>query len=160
MRRGSRRMHANLRTVPVSGDSSGSSDLDRPGLRAGRERLRLQAEKYGELVHRHATSRTELLISSNVTNVTSITDCLSAETRGFATNNSPFTGMIYSDFEPRSSNDIFGNLIDATLDLFLKRNLINLWLHEMNFVLNEINIFFFYEKIIFPLIDILDIIEL
>lgn len=50
MRRGSRRMHADLRTVPVSGDSSGSSDLDRPGLRASRKRLRLQAEKYGEFV--------------------------------------------------------------------------------------------------------------
>lgn len=62
MRRGSRRMHADLRTVPVSGDSSGSSDLDRPGLRASRKRLRVQAEKYGELVHRHATGSTELLI--------------------------------------------------------------------------------------------------
>lgn len=62
MRRGLRRMHADLCAVPVSGDSSGSSDLDRSGLRAGREWLRLQAEKHSELVHWHATGCTELLI--------------------------------------------------------------------------------------------------
>jgi len=41
MRRGSRRMHADLRAVPVPRDSPRSGDLDRPGLRAGGERLRL-----------------------------------------------------------------------------------------------------------------------
>jgi len=41
MRRGSRRMHADLRAVPVPRDSPRPGDLDRPGLRAGGERLRL-----------------------------------------------------------------------------------------------------------------------
>lgn len=66
MRRGSRRVHADLRTVPVSGDSSRSSDLDRPGLRARGERLRLQAEKFGELVQRRAAGYSELLIVRQV----------------------------------------------------------------------------------------------
>lgn len=94
MRRGSRRMHANLRTVSVSGDSSGSSDLDRPGLRAGRKRLRLQAEKYGELVHRHATGRTELLILFVKCHKCHKHHGLSLETRGFAVNNSRLTEMV------------------------------------------------------------------
>ena len=61
MRRGSWRVHADLRTVPVSGDSSRSSDLDRPGLRTGGERLRLQAEKFGKRVHRYAAGCSKLL---------------------------------------------------------------------------------------------------
>lgn len=37
-----RRMHADLRAVFVSGDTARAGDADRPGLRAGRERMRLQ----------------------------------------------------------------------------------------------------------------------
>lgn len=50
MRRGSRRVYADLRAVPVPSDSPRSGDLDRPGLRVGGERLRLQAEKFSECV--------------------------------------------------------------------------------------------------------------
>lgn len=44
MRCGARRMHANVRALSVSRHSARSGDADRPGLRAGRERLRMQAE--------------------------------------------------------------------------------------------------------------------
>uniref|UniRef100_A0A182YTE8 Uncharacterized protein n=1 Tax=Anopheles stephensi TaxID=30069 RepID=A0A182YTE8_ANOST len=37
-------MHTNLRTVPVPGDPARSGHAHRPGLRAGREWLRLQTE--------------------------------------------------------------------------------------------------------------------
>lgn len=42
-------MHPNVRPVPVPGDSAGTGDADRPGLRPRRERLRVQAQvRHGE----------------------------------------------------------------------------------------------------------------
>lgn len=61
MRRGSWWVHADLRTVPVSGDSSRPSDLDRPGLRTSGKRLCLQAEKFGKRVYRYAAGCSKLL---------------------------------------------------------------------------------------------------
>lgn len=62
MRRGSRRVHADVRALPVPGNTSRSGDLDRPGLRVGGERLRLQAEKFGKRVNGRAAGCSEFLI--------------------------------------------------------------------------------------------------
>lgn len=48
VRRGPRRVHADVRAVLVSGDSPRTSDLDRAGLRSRGERLRVQTEEFGE----------------------------------------------------------------------------------------------------------------
>lgn len=44
MRFGARRMHADVRTLLVSGDSPGTSHAHRTGLRVGGERLRLPSQ--------------------------------------------------------------------------------------------------------------------
>lgn len=46
MRRRPRRVHADVRALPVPGDTAGSGYAHRPGLRARRERLRLQAQEH------------------------------------------------------------------------------------------------------------------
>lgn len=48
VRRGPRRVHADVRAVPVSGDPPRTGDLDRARLRSGGERLRVQAEEFGK----------------------------------------------------------------------------------------------------------------
>lgn len=45
-----RRVHADVRAVPIPGDTLGPGDPDRSGLRPRRERLRLQAQELHELV--------------------------------------------------------------------------------------------------------------
>lgn len=44
VRRGQGRMHADVRALPVPGDTAGPGDADRPGLRAGGERMRVQTQ--------------------------------------------------------------------------------------------------------------------
>lgn len=46
MRRGQRRMHANVRALPVPGHTAGAGDADRSRLRASGERVRVQAEGF------------------------------------------------------------------------------------------------------------------
>lgn len=44
VRRGARRVHPDLRALPLPGDTLGARDAHRAGLRAGGERLRVQAQ--------------------------------------------------------------------------------------------------------------------
>lgn len=60
VRRGPRRVHADVRAVSVSGDPAWAGDLDRSRLRSGGERLRVQTEKFGER-HVGATGRANFL---------------------------------------------------------------------------------------------------
>lgn len=47
MRRGERRVHADVRAIPVPGDPPGTRDAHGAGLRAGGERVRVQAQICG-----------------------------------------------------------------------------------------------------------------
>lgn len=65
MRRGPRRVHANLRPLSVFGHPAGTGDVDRTGLRPRRERLRLQAEKFCQRDQLSSPSGTAQLLTSN-----------------------------------------------------------------------------------------------
>lgn len=45
VRHGPRRVHANVRSLPIPGDTTWSGNPDRPGLRPRRERMRVQAQE-------------------------------------------------------------------------------------------------------------------
>lgn len=64
MRRGSRRVHPDVRPLSVFGDPPRARDAHRSGLRSRREWMRLQAQEFGECHIRSATTCAAELLNS------------------------------------------------------------------------------------------------